>query len=385
MSDTNDSNNDITPEPSPSNKAEAAETKETQTTKTAETAEPKKGVKKFTHLYHPNTIKEKGLYWGMGLIFGTLFVIGYLVSVYWSIEPDGFNVQVEAEKAAKENKQQLVTGYITTYTLIHLTETLLNKNGGYLSNDKLPPSLFMDNMPSWEFGALKQIRDFSKTLRNDISRSRTQSVEDKDLARAEPEFNISHTSWMLPSAEKKYTKGVELIDSYLTRLADPTIQDAQFFARADNLRDWFKVVEKRLGDLSQQLSASVGSRRLNTDLGGDSAARQSTYSSQDVDVKTPWLDVDDIFYEARGASWVLIHLLRAIEIDFKTVLQKKNALVNLRQIIRELEATQKTIWSPMVLNGSDFGLFANHSLVMSSYISRANAAIIDLRELLRQG
>jgi hypothetical protein len=39
----------------------------------------------------------------------------------------------------------------------------------------------------------------------------------------------------------------------------------------------------------------------------------------------------------------------------------------------------------VVLNGSGFGLFANHSLVMASYISRANAAVIDLRSLLTQG
>jgi hypothetical protein len=67
------------------------------------------------------------------------------------------------------------------------------------------------------------------------------------------------------------------------------------------------------------------------------------------------------------------------------VLEKKNARVSLQQIIRELEATQQTIWSPIVLNGSGFGLFANHSLVMASYISRANAGIIDLRELLAKG
>jgi hypothetical protein len=41
--------------------------------------------------------------------------------------------------------------------------------------------------------------------------------------------------------------------------------------------------------------------------------------------------------------------------------------------------------SPVVLNGGGFGLFANHSLVMGSYIARANAAIIDLRELLSRG
>jgi hypothetical protein len=38
-----------------------------------------------------------------------------------------------------------------------------------------------------------------------------------------------------------------------------------------------------------------------------------------------------------------------------------------------------------VLNGSPFGFFANHSLVMANYISRANAAIIDLRQLLERG
>ena len=60
-------------------------------------------------------------------------------------------------------------------------------------------------------------------------------------------------------------------------------------------------------------------------------------------------------------------------------------MVSLRQIVRELESTQENVASPMILNGSGFGLFANHSLVMANYISRANAAIIDLRRLLEQG
>ena len=67
------------------------------------------------------------------------------------------------------------------------------------------------------------------------------------------------------------------------------------------------------------------------------------------------------------------------------MLAKKNATVSLQQIIRELEATQQTVWSPMILNGSGFGTLANHSLVMANYISRANAALIELSELLNQG
>jgi hypothetical protein len=34
---------------------------------------------------------------------------------------------------------------------------------------------------------------------------------------------------------------------------------------------------------------------------------------------------------------------------------------------------------------SGYGLFANHSLVMANYLARANAAVINLRELLDQG
>ena len=39
----------------------------------------------------------------------------------------------------------------------------------------------------------------------------------------------------------------------------------------------------------------------------------------------------------------------------------------------------------MILNGNGFGFEANHSLVMASYIARANAAIADLRSLLAPG
>jgi hypothetical protein len=153
----------------------------------------------------------------------------------------------------------------------------------------------------------------------------------------------------------------------------------------DNLREYLKQVEKRLGSLSQQLSASVGTESFNTDLAGDSAARQSTPQSNKVITKTGWFELDNNFYQARGASWALLHFLKAIETDFADVLQKKNASVSLQQIIRELESTQGPVYSPVILNGNGFGFLANHSLVMANYISRANAALIELSELLNQG
>ena len=314
-----------------------------------------------------------------------VFVFLYAISVYWSFEPEPFKPFAVANKQLQLEGQQPVAGYVLTTSLITVSETLLNKSGGYLSNDVLPPSVLMDNMPSWEFGALEMIRDLALAMRRDFSRSQSQSSENPELVKAQPKFNIDHRSWLLPSAESQYQEGIDALIVYRDGLTDRSNNVAQFYSRADNLRDWLKQVEKRLGSLSQRLSASVGQDTLNTDLAGDTNANQSTPTQSNQFVKTSWWKIDDVFYEGRGACWALLHFLKAAEVEFGNTLEKKNALVSLRQIIRDLEATQETVWSPMILNGSGFGTMANHSLVMANYISRANAALIDLNELLVQG
>jgi len=312
-----------------------------------------------------------------------LLIVFGITGFIWDNEPENFDVHANALVQANGDGGKIVTGYTSSATLVHLMETLLNKPGGYLSNDRFPPGVFMDNVPNWEFGTLVQIRDYSRAMRNDISRSQSQSVEDPDLIIAEPQFHYSNDSWWLPATETEYREGLKAFRRYLNRLSED--DGAQFYARADNLSDWLALVEKRLGSLSQRLSASVGQERLNTDLAGDTAAQQSTPGLKELQIKTDWNEIDDVFYEARGTAWALSHLFKSTEIDFADILKKKNAIVSLQQIIRELDATQEEIWSPIILNGSGFGFFANHSLVMANYISRANAAVIDLRTLLSQG
>lgn len=307
-------------------------------------------------------------------------VISLGLALYWSNTP-AIDLSIDVEQKSEIK----VPGLKSINALIQISETLMNKPGGYLSNDKTLPGVWMDNMPRWEFGVLVQARDMARSMRKDFSRSQSQSTEDVDLSNAEPRLNFNNDSWLFPSTEGEYTKAIEYLQSYRKRLQDPAVQDAQFYARADNLSNWLGNVSTRLGSLSQRLSASVGQRRINTDLAGDAEAVQSTASSKVLEVKTPWNKIDDVFYEARGSAWALIQLLKAIDQDFASVLEKKNARISLLQIIRELESTQGFIWSPLILNGSEFGLWANHSLVMSSYITRANAAIIDLRKLLTQG
>ena len=320
--------------------------------------------------------------------FGIVIIFIVLLGFYWSSEPAAFSVhQKTAQKLALVGNDHVV-GSTTTVALITVAETLLNKPGGYLSNDVSPPGIYLDNIPNWEFGALVQVRDLSRTFRESFSRSQSQSTEDPDLIISEPKFHFSNDSWLFPATESEYAEAIGRLDSYLARISDPANTDAQFYARADNLADWLLAVESRLGSLSQRLSASVRQSRVNTDTSGETVVTQSAQSMpvrSEVSVKTPWLQIDDIFYEARGATWALMHFLKAVEVDFKDVLEDKNAEASLSQIIRELEASQRSIFFPIILNGSGFGVFANHSLAMANYISRANAAIIDLRNLLSQG
>jgi hypothetical protein len=312
--------------------------------------------------------------WTAGIVLLLMFIIGF----WASREPDVFWVNRSADQ------DNGIVGFSTVDTLIRVGETLLNKNAGYLTNDKLPPFVILDNIPSWELGVVNQMRDLGRVMRDDYTRSQSQSKEDPDVAEGSPKFFYDNNSWVFPTTESEYREGIAAFTRYRDRLAsgDP---DTVFYARADNLREWLAQVEKRLGSLTRRLGNSVAQNRINEDLAGDAAAEAAGAQPDTVDVRTSWWKTDNIFFEARGTAWALVHFFRAAEFDFAHVLKDKNAEASVRQIIRELEASLSPLRSPMVLNGGGYGLTANHSLVMANYLARANAAVINLRELLDQG
>ncbi len=307
-----------------------------------------------------------------GMFLLTAALVMYGLALYWSQEPKPFDVVEEGAHAAHvENPKEMPLGYTYSTTLIEISHTLLHKPGGFLSNDVFPPSVFLDNIPNWELGALIALRDATTQLRNNIARSQTQSQEDPDLAKGEPFFYFDYRSWQLPSSESEYEKGIESLEAYRERLRK---RGANFYARADNLRQYLEVLEKRLGDYSNRLSASTADR-------GNEEIEERHADME----RTPWLKLDDRFFEARGYTWAAMLVLKSIEWDFRDILGNKTAQVSLQHIVRELENCQESYLSPVILNGSGFGLFANYSLTLANYIARANAATIDLRSLLERG
>jgi hypothetical protein len=319
----------------------------------------------------------KGVKWALTTIFAIVIVVVIVFAGYWSIEPKAFDVLEEATiRQQIDHVKDLPVGYVYANTLAHIAETLLHKKGGYLTNDVGLPGVLLDNIPSWEYGALVMLRDGTSALRNHLARSQSQSAEDPDLAIAEPYFYYEHDSWALPSSESEYQKGVDALHAYMVRLADPRHRNpGHFYSRADNLWQYVEIIIKRLGGISTQLSASTERYQEY-----DASLKKAAPISQ-----TTWLELDNVFWKARGSCWALLHILRAIKHDFNLILEDKRAMDTVDIMIHEMENALAPITSPMILNGDGYGFSANYSLAMASYVSRANAAALDLRDVMNRG
>jgi hypothetical protein len=179
----------------------------------------KKAAKVATY-YKPSTWKEKGIWWTAGLFLVTYLIVIVILGVYWSRSPGMYDVREQALSLVNNNPAEMVTGNATTATAIRIGETLLDKPGGYLTNDISPPGVLLDNIPNWEFGALTAWRDLLNALRNDFSRAQSQSVENKDLEIAQPQSNYQSDSWLLPSTESEYRTGIDALYRYNQGLSE---------------------------------------------------------------------------------------------------------------------------------------------------------------------
>lgn len=278
---------------------------------------------------------------------------------YWSREPAVFSVaKTDADRS----------GQVLARVMIQVGTTLHDKRGGYLRNDLLPPGLLLDNIPSWELGVLHQLRDMTRALHRDMGLSHAPYVEDKDLAIAESALNVNPESWLFPMAERELSRGSDALAVYNGRLGRG---EAHFNPRIVYLQRWLMDVDASLGLLSTRLNSALPDHAVLSGVSGVSALPDPG--------ETAWADIDNVFYEARGSAWALLHLLKAMEVEFGPELERRHSLLSLRAAIHELEATQQPLWSPVILNGSGFGLFANHSLILANYLNRAQFDLAGVR------
>lgn len=316
------------------------------------------------------TLRTLQVRWRLTLGVVGAFLAGLLIlALWWSQEPALNDVAAATE--ARAGDEVPVTGLHTAVAVEETVRSLLHKPGGYLRNSRLPPAVLLDNMPNWELGVVWHMREWSVTLRRDVSRADAQATEDPDLVIVEPQFHFDTDSWMLPSTVSEYRRGLQHLGQYIERLQ---AGEAEFHPRAADLSRWLDKVERRVEDLNDALMASAATRVYQP---------ESFLGLTAPEAATPRLQVDDILYQTRGYAWALNHSLQGVRVDYAPVFADADAATQaLDQALLELSALQRPIWSPWVVNASGQGVLTNHSLVAAAHLARVRLALAELQKAL---
>ncbi|MDH4573645.1 DUF2333 family protein [Salinicola acroporae] len=323
---------------------------------------------------------QYGWIWKPLVALVVIYLLACIVlGIWWSWTPAPTDPRqaVEMQRGFPQSvdtggeEQPVPPGEALLATNISILDTLLQKPGGYLRNDVMPPGLWLDNMPSWEAGVTRQVRDAVAMLGGALS------VGNAPLNQANESLGGDLDSWRWPASETLLKSARNNLGEAFTAREnsagpDAPTQDAaastEPAAAPDSaaLAEWLGQVQQRLQTQTQHLAANVG---------------QSPSGDQQTD-STPWLRIDNVFFEARGTTWALAQLLQAARIDYADVIDSSGVGGDFDQLVAELESSQARVWSPVILNGSGFGLFANHSLMMANYTVRASQLVEKIRNQL---
>lgn len=305
-----------------------------------------------------------------GIAVAAFICLLYLFNMaYFSIKPDVFPVVRYADAPA---------GVLFAQTAGVLIEHELYGHGGWVPNDlPLTPTWCLDNKPNFQLGILETVRYTTRVLRDSLSRQRTTDAIDPDCDNAFTSFSNDPYKWIFPSAESRYKKGAEHIKKYCQRLKFGT---ATFYPRSDNLMQLLEQYVSLLGGVNTRLLNA--SRTL--EPGMDNATKFAAGAEKNPSFqKIPWRKIDDNFYYAQGMGYALLHLFKAIRIDFAAVLKDKNAEVIVDEIIASLS---ETYFEPLlVTNGGKDGILANHSNNLRVFLDDARQKTNSLITILSQG
>jgi hypothetical protein len=316
-------------------------------------------------------------------------------------------------------------GWTFVSTIVAMGDQMFDN---WLPNDIIWPTAFMDNRPNYQLGQLKMLTYSVFRLKEDLSRLRSSDAMDSDCAEAYTLLNNDPLKWAFPSAESRFTKAMDYLKAYRLNLEE---NKARFSPRADNLSDLLKYYVSLLGSLNAELTKAPGELRLKradvppivetvepvpaakdapaapqgsappaatTPPGAapPPAATQATAAQTapapaapkastrpEAEIKrVPYGLVDDNFYQAQGAAYVLREMMAAIKMDFQYILEVKKATDIVDDIILTLDQSQ---FEPLiVLNGDIGSITANHSMELHSILENARQKINNLIEMISQ-
>jgi hypothetical protein len=293
-----------------------------------------------------------------------LIVLFYVFgSIYYYRFPTHFELPIP---------ERYKPGMFLTDTLIRIAEGM---TAHWLPNDVLWPTVLLDNPQSFQLGELEAVRYAVKSLRDDLSRMRTTDQIDADIDQAASSFFFEPTRWAFPSAESRYRRAIADLQRYRARLEK---DEATFSPRADNLHKFLGDIASLLGGVSNRLANAP--RDIQTRITEETAGDVAVEREHDIQHLTPWRDIDNNFYYARGVLYVLRQLMLAVKYDFADIITQRNAGNLVTAIIRTLDRAQ---FEPLLIANGDRGsLWANHSLQLQALLEDTRQKMRSLQNVV---
>jgi hypothetical protein len=262
---------------------------------------------------------------------------------------------------------------------VKVNELLIKQmSDNWMPNDLFWPTVFLDNMPSFQIGELEVARYNIRVLRDNLSRMRTTDKLDPWAEGAFTALSNDPLKWWFPSAESKWQKAYKDLQAYYQGLKNGT---SFFYPRADNLVELLNQYTSLMGGVNTRLINA--SQRKETVLPVTEDVGKASREDELVQIDIPWRQIDDNFYYAQGVAYALHGSFKAIRTDFYEVLERKNSLKLIDKIIELLARCHFEPW--IVFNGSPDSIFANHSLNVSGMFNDARQKIYSLTVALQQG
>ncbi|MDR1085691.1 MAG: DUF2333 family protein [Deltaproteobacteria bacterium] len=321
---------------------------------------------------------------GLAAGFILIFTIAVMLANY------RFPAFFESQKPEKN-----IPGVVFTSSIITIGGQMFDN---WLPNDFLWPTILLDNPQNFQIGQLLMLNYTVLRLRENLSRLRSSDTMDPNCSEAYTLLSNDPYKWILPSSESRFKKAIAELETYRANLESGR---ARFSPRADNLTELLVNYVSALGALNSELAKAPKELRLKSvypaapsplpapadptnATAPDSPAPLLSDPAPEAkaQTQTPYRRVDDNFYRAQGAAYVLRQMLAAIRIDFIEILELKKATELVDDIILTLDQSQFEPW--VVLNGDIGSLTANHSMELHSILENSRQKINNLIEMLSQ-
>ena len=262
-----------------------------------------------------------------------------------------------ASPAERWTGKQAAPGEVYADTVVTVMSHELDSRTGWRPNDFIlwGPTLWADNNSNRQLGIIQAMRESVRVFKDHLTKISSDEF-DPNLVEADTAFRNDARKFWLPSAESKFRTACDHLEKYVRGLKkDPPTS---------------RPINQRNVELIRLFQAW-------TDLLGGAYAK--LYSEE-----IPFLEIDDVFYQAQGFAHVMHQLSVAVHLEYRESIDTRPVVKDLFDevaVALERAATMKPL---MILNGSPAGLFANHRRNIAAFISEARQKMYSIREELEK-